>query len=60
MPDYRLYCFNGDGAIGNGEWFEAKNDDEAVALTRGKKLHIKCEVWLGGRKVAEVPPAAQP
>ena len=27
MPDYRLYCLNGDSHIAKGEWIEAKNDD---------------------------------
>ena len=54
MPDYRLYCLNGESHIAKGEWFEAKNDEEAIALVRAKKLPVTCEIWLQNRLVAVV------
>jgi hypothetical protein len=54
MPDYRLYCLDGQSRIAKGEWFEAKNDDEAITFVRAKKLRIKCEIWLQNRLVAVV------
>jgi hypothetical protein len=54
MPDYRLYCLDGECHIAKGEWFEAKNDDEAKAFVRAKKLRVKCEIWLKNRLVATV------
>lgn len=57
MPDYRLYCLDGSHHIGSGEWFEAKDDNEAIAFVRAKKLVVPCEVWQGNRLVAELPAA---
>ena len=55
MPDYRLYCLDGTTHIANGEWFEAKNDDEAMAIVRVKKLSVNCEIWDRDRLVASIP-----
>lgn len=54
MSDYRMYCLDGAGHIGSGEWFQANNDDDALAFVRGKKLSIQCEVWSGSRLVGIV------
>ena len=54
MPYYRLYCLDGESHIAKGEWFEAKNDDEVIALLRAKRLRVKCEIWLQDRLVAIV------
>jgi hypothetical protein len=59
MPDYRMYCLNALGHIGSGEWFEAKDDEEALALVRGKKLALRCEVWAGNRLVGTIAPFSQ-
>jgi len=55
MADYRLYCLDGAGKIGSGEWIEADNDEEAIAFCRAKKLHVKCELW-DGPAVPNPPP----
>jgi len=55
MPDYRLYCLDGVGKIGTGEWLDAKNDDEAIVIARLKRLHTKCELWEQNRLVATIP-----
>jgi hypothetical protein len=54
MPDYRLYCLNDQSHIAKGEWFEAQNDDEAIAFVRAKKLRVTCEIWLQNRLVTVV------
>ena len=54
MGDYRLYCLDGAGKIGSGEWFEADNDAEALAFVRAKKLSVGCEVWDQSRLVGRV------
>ncbi len=56
MTDYRLYCFNGAGGIGSGEWIEARNDSEAIAFARSKKLKLGCELWDRSRFVAKLEP----
>ena len=55
MPDYRLYCLGGGKHISNGEWIEAKSDDEAVAFARTKKLAVASELWDHNRLVARIP-----
>ncbi|HEX5238074.1 MAG TPA: hypothetical protein VFW39_06390 [Sphingomicrobium sp.] len=54
MPDYRLYCLNGDRHIAHGEWIDADNDHEAIALVRAKRLGLNCELWEGSRLVAKI------
>jgi hypothetical protein len=57
--DYRLYCLDGVGRIGNGEWLEATADAEAIMLVQAKKLAVSWELWLGNRPCREHsrPPA---
>ena len=55
MADYRLYCLDGAGRIGSGEWIEADSDEAAIALVKAKKLNVRCEIWDRGRLVAKVP-----
>jgi hypothetical protein len=56
MADYRLYCLDGAGRIGSGEWIEAESDEAAIALVKAKKLNVSCEIWDRGRPVAMVAP----
>jgi hypothetical protein len=56
MADYRLYCLDGAGRIGSGEWIEADSDAAAIALVKAKKLNVSCEIWDRGRLVAMVAP----
>ncbi len=56
MSDYRLYCLDGAGRIGSGEWIEAENDQAAIALVKAKKLAVSCEIWDRGRLVAKLSP----
>ena len=55
MADYRLYCLDGVGHIGTGEWIEAASDDEALAMVRAKKLSVNCELWDRDRLVGRIP-----
>ena len=56
MADYKLYCLNGAGKISAaGEWLEANNDDEALALARALKMPQRCELWQGNRLIAHIP-----
>jgi hypothetical protein len=56
MPYYRLYCLDGYTHIANGEWFNAKDDAEAIALVQGQKQPGRCEIWMRDRLVAVVDP----
>ena len=56
MTDYRLYCLDGVGKIGTGEWIEATGDAEAIKLVRAKKLSLRCELWDHDRLVATIEP----
>lgn len=55
MTEYRLYCLDGVGKITHAEWLEAKSDDEAIILARARKLPVRCELWHGNRRIAEIP-----
>jgi hypothetical protein len=52
MPDYRLYCLDGEGRISLADWIEAETDEEAIekALTM-KHGARKCEIWQRRRLV---------
>jgi hypothetical protein len=60
MTDYRLYCLDGVGKIGTGEWVEATGDAEAIMLVRAKKLSVRCELWDHNRLVATIEPFTPP
>ena len=60
MPTYRAYLLDKSGKITWGEWVEAADQDEAVAMA-----HKLCEegtptveLWLGSKPVAEIPCAS--
>ncbi len=55
--DYRLYCIDQAGkAEGTAQIVEANSDDEAIVLSRIKKLPVRCELWERDRLVATIPP----
>lgn len=55
MPDYRVYCLDGDGHIGFAEWIEAESDEDAITKARALRPDAhKCEVWLKQRLVAKL------
>ena len=55
MADYRLYCLDGAGHIGLADWFEAKDDTEAISKARQMTPHAHSfEVWRKGQLVARI------
>lgn len=61
MPDYRLYCMDAAGHIQRADWVYAGDDDDAVrkaCVMRPEANH--CEIWDGGRLVAEFSPTDPP
>jgi hypothetical protein len=59
VADYRVYCLNGTGKIGGaGEWVQANSNDEILALTKPKKLNVRCDIWDGIRMAALIHPSA--
>ena len=56
MPDYKVYRIDGAGKPAQADWIDAKNDDEALAFVRARRLSARCEVWEGNRLVADVVP----
>jgi hypothetical protein len=60
MAYYRLYCLDGAGHIGFADWFEAKDDDAAIAQARKLRADAQvCEVWQEKRLVARLNHAGQ-
>ena len=55
MPDYRLYCFDGERHIAHGEWIQADDDSAAIAVVTSKKIGLDCELWEGNRFIAKIP-----
>lgn len=58
MPpqNYRYYCLDATGHLHSAEWFQAESDEDAVALVQANHAEETCEIWLGTRLVAELPP----
>lgn len=58
MAEYRLYCIDGGGQIaGAPELVSAPSDDQAIAAVKARETPALCELWLGTRLVAVIPPA---
>ena len=54
MPHYRLYFLSSrSGSIERFEEFEARDDDEALALIDHRIGDQPLELWTGGRKVGQ-------
>lgn len=53
---YRYYCLDGVGHLHSAEWFEAENDEQAIAYIATKHTNDKCEIWQGARLVGKVEP----
>ena len=58
MPDYRLYCLNGDGHFAQVHEIGAISDADAIQQALDMKLSVKCELWQRGRLIARLPAAA--
>ena len=57
MPEYRLYCLNGNGGFTRSHEIEATGDADALKQARALKLDVACELWNRNRLVAKLPPA---
>ena len=55
MPYYRLYFIDPDGAIDSVEEFSARDDVEAVRISRDSSGARAAELWCRARRV-EAPP----
>lgn len=55
MADYRLYGLDGVRKVASGEWFEADDDQAAVAAANEMMDGHDCELWQGTRFVARLP-----
>ena len=59
MFAYRLYCLRG-GKIVRGDYLEADGDAQAIAKALAQDRDMDCELWLGGRLVAQLPLNGEP
>jgi len=55
MPNYRLYCLDGNGKIAAAEWIEAADDASALTAARALAKPVECELWLRNRLVDRIP-----
>jgi len=53
---YRFYCLDAVGHLHDAAWFEAENDEDAIAQIEAKHGDAKCEIWQGKRLVAKLEP----
>lgn len=56
MTDYRVYLLDRAGKIANATWISAAEPEEAIQLVREKHKGTACEIWVGAKCVATVPP----
>ena len=54
---YRHYRLDGVGHLHDAEWFEAADDQDAVAQIEARRAGGTCEIWQGKRLVAKLAPA---
>lgn len=59
MPSatYRHYSLDGSGHLHGAEWFEAADDQDAIAQIEAHAAEGICEIWQGKRLVAKLSPA---
>ena len=55
MPEYRLYCLDGDGKFTKAHEISAADDADALARAEDMKLPVRCELWHRDRLVAKIP-----
>lgn len=56
LEDYRYYRLDGAGHLHDAEWFQAKDDVEALALIVARHPDSSSEVWQGRRLVGRLSP----
>ena len=57
MPHYRLYQIDGAGSIASVEEFSARDDVEAVRVTRDGSHRAARELWCRSRLVETLQPS---
>ena len=56
MQTYRTYLLDERGKIVSGEWIEATDEQQAVALAKARRPDgPRVEVWLGATKLVGEP-----
>ena len=58
MRKYHLYCLDELGKIRKDEWFDAENDEDAIAKATAMKKPHACEIWDRDRFIGHVPPTS--
>ena len=59
LAEYKLYCLDGAKRIAGAPTpIHAQSDEEAITAAKALKMAMPCELWLGGRMVAAIPPHA--
>jgi hypothetical protein len=56
VPYYRLYFIDPDGSIEGAEEFSARDDVEAVRISRDTAAAHPAELWCGARIVERLAP----
>jgi hypothetical protein len=59
FESYRYYSLDGVGHLQGATWFDAENDEHAIAQIEAKHPDAKCEIWQGRRLIASVAPRQQ-
>ena len=54
--NYLFYCLDSAGRLHEAAWFEAEDDEDAVAQIEAKHQDATCEIWQGRRLVAKLSP----
>jgi hypothetical protein len=55
VAGYRLYGLDPVNKVASGEWFEADDDETAIAAAKEMMDGVDCELWQGTRRVARIP-----
>ena len=54
---YSLCSFDPELVVPQVELIDAESDEDAIALARSRKFHMRREIWDQHRLVAALPPA---
>lgn len=54
LTTYRVYCLDEARHFVDADWIEAGSDEGAIARAQAKGFGSKCEIWDGGRLVAQL------
>jgi len=54
--NYRYYCLDRAGRVHTADWFDAADDEDAIAQIKAKHGEATCEIWEAKRLVAKLSP----